>query len=702
MATVATERRGVIALITFANPPVNALAHAVREGLAREFAAANADAGVEAIVLTGSGRAFSAGADITEFKSPAKEPFLTQLIDQIEASPKPVVAALNGLALGGGLELALGCHYRVATRTVPQLGLPEVRIGIIPGAGGTQRLPRVVGVEPALEMIVSGSPVDAARAHAIGLVDHLVEANADVVAAAVTFANDLLAQGKGPARSGERVVDRAGVKAGLFDAKRRSLARHRSGPLAPKACVDAVEAAVTLPLREGLAKERELFRACAASPYARALQYAFFAERQAQSVPGIDAGVKSRRVETIGIVGAGTMGSGIALAFLSAGFPVTLIDAQKAALDRGLARISTSVENQVARGRLETKAAEAVLASLTASSRLQDVASADLVIEAVFEDMAIKKQVFGMLDASAKPGAILATNTSTLDVDEIARATTRPQDVLGLHFFSPANVMRLLEIVRAEKTGDDALATALALAKRIGKVGVVAGVCHGFIGNRMLESYLEEVQAMMLEGAGPEDIDAAMTAFGCAMGPNAMMDLAGLDVGYSIRQEQRREGTLSEERARLYRVADSIVARGRHGQKTGAGYYRYAPDPRTPTPDSEIGALYRDEAARLGLVQRQISADEITERCLLRLVNTGARILEEGIALRASDIDVIYLNGYGFPAWRGGPMWTSQHAIGLPGVVEKSRAYLALHGDRWTPAPLIERLANEGKGFAAN
>jgi 3-hydroxyacyl-CoA dehydrogenase len=697
MATVETSRQGEIAVITFSNPPVNALSHAVRSGLHEAFAAANADPGCRAIVLTGAGRAFSAGADITEFESGRKEPFLTTLIDAIEASGKPVVAVINGLALGGGLELTLGSHYRVAARSVSQLGLPEVKIGVLPGAGGTQRLPRLVGVEAALDIIVSGAPIGAEKALALGLVDML--ADGDVVAAAVDFARTIVTRGEGPRRTGERAIDIARLPPDLFAKRKAALGRHPSGPLAPVRCIECVELATRVPIREGLARESELFRECAASPYARALQYAFFAERRAQSIPDIGPDVRPRAIERVGIVGAGTMGSGIALAFLNAGLPVAIVETEQAALDRGTAHIRSTIEGSVKRGRISAEEAEKRLRQLSASLRLDDLAGADLVIEAVFEAMAVKKQVLGRLDALVRPDAILATNTSTLDVDELAAGTRRPADVVGLHFFSPANIMRLLEIVRGRQTGKDVVATALALAKRIGKVGVVSGVCFGFIGNRMLESYLEEVQAMLLEGASPRDIDAALEGWGLAMGPNAAMDLAGLDVGWRIRQEQRQAGTLREEKARLYRAADSFIEKGRHGQKSGTGFYKYAPGDRKPQPDPEIEALYKVEAARQGIAQRKPGPDEIVERCLIRLANTGASILDEGIALRASDIDTVYLNGYGFPGWRGGPMWQAEHVIGLAAFAERCRAYAARHGDRFKAAPLIERRAKEGKGW---
>lgn len=692
MAKVDVVGMGDVTVLRLSNPPVNALAHGVREGLMEGIAAANADPKVKAIVVTGEGRAFSAGADIAEFRAGLKAPGLPEVIDFLEASPKPVVAAVNGLALGGGLEVALGCHYRVIARAVSQLGLPEVKIGILPGAGGTQRLPRVIGVAAALEMIVSGAPMTAAAAEAAGLADRLVDG--DVVAGAVAFARELVASGRGARPASSQRIDPASVPAALFTAKRAALARHPSGPMAALHCLAAVEAAVGTDYRTGVARERALFAELAASPYAKALQYAFFAERRAADIPGLGKDTRPRPVETIGIVGAGTMGQGIGLAFVQADFAVTVVETTEAALERGLARMRETIEGQVKRGRLTSDVAARRIANLNGALDLSALAQSDVIIEAVFESMAVKREVFAKLDAIAKPGAILASNTSTLDLDQIAAATARPQDVVGTHFFSPANIMRLIEIVRGAKTANDTLATVLALTRRINKVGVVAGVCFGFIGNRMIEAYLEEVQAMLLEGASPADIDGALEDWGLAMGPNAMMDLAGIDVGYRI----RREHTFSQERHRLYRVTDRISDMGRHGQKTGAGYYKY--EGRARIPDPEIVALFAEEARAQNINQRTIPPAEIVERCLLRLANEGALALEEGIALRASDIDTIYLTGYGFPAWRGGPMWQIENAIGLAETARKIQAYEAMYGPRWSLAPLLARLARDGGTLA--
>jgi 3-hydroxyacyl-CoA dehydrogenase len=691
MAIVETQKQGDVAVIRMNNPPVNALSHALRCGLETAFKEANADPATNAIVLTGTGKFFSAGADITEFKSAMKEPYLPQLIDHIEASSKPVVAAVNGTALGGGLEVALGCHYRVASKDVRQLGLPEIKLGIIPGAGGTQRLPRAIGVATALELITSGASIDATKGAAVGLIDKIAEG--DVVAAAVALAKEQV--GKPPRRIGEMKIDTTTVPAGLFEKARAGVARHPSGPLAPKCAIDAVELTLTHSTAEGTLRERAIFRDAAASPYARALQYAFFAERQAANLPGIGPDVKPRNIQSVGILGAGTMGTGIAIAFLNGGLPVTIVETTQEALDKGITRIKDTFAANTKRGRISQQEATQRFARLTPSLKMADFATADLIIEAVFENMALKKEIFAKLDTIAKPGAVLASNTSTLDVDEIASVTKRPQDVVGLHFFSPANIMRLLEIVRAEKTADDVMATAMAVAKRIAKVGVQAGVCDGFVGNRMLAAYGGEVQAMTLEGAMPQDVDGALEGWGMAMGPLAVSDLAGLDVGYRIRKERK----LSGEAAQLARIPDRIVEMGRLGQKTGAGYYKYDAN-RKRQIDPEIEAMIRAEGRALQIKQRTIPADEIVERSLLRLANEGAKILEEGIALRASDIDTMYLNGYGFPAWRGGPMWQAD-LLGLQKVAERIKAYHARYGERWKIAPLIERLAAEGGSFAA-
>ncbi len=691
-ATVPTERRGAVLVATLDHAPLNALALGLRTGLVDAIKVANADPAIKAIVITGKGRAFSAGADITEFAKGRLEPFLWEVINSIEASTKPVVAAINGLALGGGLEVALGCHYRVASPAAKQLGLPEVKIGIIPGAGGTQRLPRLIGVEAALDMIVSGNPIDAAKGHALGLIDKI--ADGDVVAAAVAFADEIANQP--PRRTSKLSVDTSTLPADLFNQRRAAIAKHPSGPVAPMKCIEAVEAATKLPFAEGEKVELACIQEAMATPYAKALQYAFFAERQAGNIADIGTNIKPRDVNSVGVIGAGTMGQGIGLAFLMSGFKVTVIETTKEALDRGVGKINDTIEAAVKRGRMTAEQALVVANNLSAGTDMKALAEADLVIEAVFENMGVKKDVFGKLDAICKPGAILASNTSTLDVDEIAASTKRPEDVIGLHFFSPANIMRLLEIVRGAKTSKEVLATAMAVSKKINKVGVVSGVCFGFIGNRMVEAYMEEVQAMLMEGATPADVDTAFEKWGMAMGPLAVMDLAGMDVGWRIRKEH----DIPAERRNLYKVTDALVEAGRHGQKTKAGMYLY-PDGRTRTVDPKVTDMFRAEAAKQGVTHRNgITAEEIVERGLLRLINTGAEILDEGIAQRASDIDTIYLNGYGFQSWRGGPMWQADQ-IGLKVVAEKIQAYEKTYGKRWKIAALIERMAAEGGTFAA-
>ena len=689
MAVVEIKRSGDIAVVTMDHPPVNALSQAVRTGLQEAAKELGGDAAIRAVVITGAGRCFSAGADITEFGGAPRQPPLYQLIHDIEALGKPVVAAMHGTSLGGGFEIALGCHYRIADKGA-KMGLPEVKIGLIPGAGGTQRLPRAIGVATALDMIVSGNPIDAATAHKAGLVDRI--ATGELLADAIAYARELADSGAKPRRLSERAIGEA--PADLFEKKRASLGRHPSGKVAPNACIDAVEAATKLPFAEGMKRELELFGHCYKSPEARALWHVFFAERAAAVIPDIGPEVKPRKVESVGVIGAGTMGQGIAMSFVNAGIPVTVVETAQEALDRGFAKMRETFESAAQRGRMSEADAKARFARLSPSLSLDELKDKDLIIEAVFESMKIKKEVFGKLDAIAKHGAVLASNTSTLDVDEIARSTSRPGDVLGMHFFSPANIMRLLEVVRGAKSDKDVVATAMGLAKRIGKVAVLSGVCDGFIGNRMLASYGPEAQALALEGAAPSQIDKAITDWGLAMGPFAMGDLAGLDVGWRIRQER----ALSNERKMQYAVNDKICEMGRFGQKTGRGFYIYEKGSRTPKADPEVEAMYVEEAKRQGITRRAISGEEIVERLLFQLVNSGAELLGEGIALRASDIDTVYVNGYGFPAWRGGPMWSGD-VIGLKTVVEKMHAYEKAHGPRFTPAPLLAKLASEGKSF---
>jgi 3-hydroxyacyl-CoA dehydrogenase len=688
------ERRGAVAVLQIDNPPVNGLGHATRRAMLEGLERALDDPQVKCIVVTGTDRVYSGGADIREFNTPAAlaEPNLLQLIDAVERSPKPVIAAINGVCMGGGLELSLACHARIATPDA-SLGLPEVKIGLLPGAGGTQRLPRAIGAQAALRMIVSGDPIPAAEALQLGLVERIVER--DSFEGALQFATSFVAAGKRP-RLRDRVATLpADVAAGAFFAAARSeVARQARGLPAPGRCVDAVEAAVTLPFEEGMARERGAFLELLQSPESKALRHAFFAERTAARIPDVPEGTPTRPIRSAAVLGFGTMGGGIAMSFANAGLPVIVFEKDQAALDRGLALARRNWEATASKGRISPEEVGRRLALLRPTLDFNAIGDADIVIEAVYEDMVVKQDVFARLDAVMKRGAILATNTSTLDVDQIAAATARPQDVIGMHFFSPANVMRLLEVVRGAKTGKDVLATVMQLAKRLRKVAVVSGVCDGFIGNRMLEQYIRQSLFLIDEGASPQQIDAALTAFGMAMGPFAMYDMAGMDIGYAIRQRRYVE----KPHLTYSRIGDRVVELGRLGQKSGKGWYRYEPGSRTPLPDPEIDALIERYRREIGIVPRSIGADEIVERCVYALVNEGARLLAEGIALRASDIDVVYLAGYGFPPARGGPMYHAQ-SVGLDHVVARMAQFAANpHADPlfWQPAPLLLEAAKKG------
>ena len=687
------ERRDAIGVVTIENPPVNAMSPGVPRAILARLAEAAADDAVTAVVLRGGGAGTLAGADIRMFGKPwpTGEPTLRDVIPAVERSPKPVVAALRGACLGGGLEMALACHYRVASAETA-LGQPEVALGFPPGAGGTQRLPRLAGVEAALAMIVEGKPVSAAWAADHGILDRVIEG--DLLEGALAFAGERIAAGPPHPLARDRAP--ALEDAGVFEATRARLAKRAPGRRAPQACLECVEAARALPFDEGLARERALFEECVKSPESAALRHVFFAERAARKVPGIAKDTPGRPIGSAALVGAGTMGTGIALCFAEAGLPVRLFDSDAAALERGLATIRRDYERRVARGRLGTAEAEARMALIEPARTIAALGDADLVIEAVFEEMPLKEAVFRTLDSVCKEGAILASNTSYLDVDRLADTVpARRGAVLGTHFFSPARVMRLLEVVRTESAAPETLASVLALARRLGKVAVVAGVCHGFIGNRMLEGYTREVRFLLEEGATPAGIDSAITEFGMAMGPCAMADLAGLDVSW---RKRKADAHLRDPAKRYSAVADRLCERGRFGQKTGAGYYRYAEGSRTPIPDPEVEALIAEVAAEKGIARRSIGAEEIVARCLYPLVNEGARILEEGIALRASDIDVVWVYGYGFPAWRGGVMhWADQVELG---VIRDAVGRFSETHDFWEPAPLLGRLADEGRGFA--
>ncbi len=641
------------------------------------------------MVIACAGRTFFAGADITEFGKPPQPPGLGEVIAQIETMPKPVVAAIHGTALGGGFELALACHFRIAVADA-RVGLPEVKLGLLPGAGGTQRLPRLVGPEKALRMIATGDPIGAAEALADGILDDIAEG--ELTAAATAFARRVLAEQRPLRRVRDRDDKLAAVRADpkSFADAAAALTRRLRGREAPAACVEAVRNAFTLPFDEGLERESELFRRLVAGDQSKAQRYLFFAEREAAKAPGIPEGTRPRPLDRAAVIGAGTMGGGIAMCFANAGIPVTLVETGRDRLQQGLDRIAANYRATVARGGLAAGEVERRMGLIDGVVGLDAVAGADVVIEAVFEEMALKKRVFADLDRVAKPGALLATNTSTLDVDEIAGATSRPQDVVGTHFFSPANVMRLLEIVRGASSAPDAVATALALARRLGKVPAVVGVCYGFVGNRMLARRSVEAERLLLEGALPQEVEAALVEFGLPMGPFAMMDLAGLDVGWRIRKG----------RGEVAAIEDALCEAGRFGQKTGKGYFRYEAGSRAPIPDPEVERIILDTAARLGVNRRPIAAQEIVERMVFPMINEGARILEEGIAARPGDIDVIWVYGYGWPVWRGGPMYYADQ-LGLGHVRDRLTFYADRSRDQTLqPAALIRRLAAEGRGFA--
>ncbi|WP_338663753.1 3-hydroxyacyl-CoA dehydrogenase NAD-binding domain-containing protein [Pararoseomonas sp. SCSIO 73927] len=672
-----------IALIRIANPPVNALSAAVRGGLKRAVEAAAADPAVRAVVVAAEGRTFIAGADISEFGKPPVPPSLPETIAALETLTKPVVAAINGAALGGGLEVALGCHARVAAPSA-KLGLPEVNLGLLPGAGGTQRLPRLIGAAPALKIMAEGKPIAAKEAQGNGLVDEIAE---DVLPAAKALALKL-AGGALPAVPKDRA--NLGAREDFEEAAAAILKRNPNNP-SVEACVDAVRACFDKPFEEGLAVERAHFTRLRDDPRSAALRHVFFAERAAARIPGLPKGTAPRPVAKAAVIGAGTMGGGIAMCFANAGIPVTLIETTEENLQRGLERVEGNYATSVKRGSLAEDAKAKRMGLIEGKVGLEAAADADLVVEAVFEEMGLKKEIFGKLQEIAKPGAILATNTSYLDVDEIAASTTRPADVLGMHFFSPANVMKLLEVVRAKETAPDALATAVEIGRKLAKVPVVSGVCYGFIGNRMLARRTAMAERLLIEGARPEEVDAALNAFGFRMGPFAMGDLAGLDIGWRIRQATGKKAP----------VADALVEAGRLGQKTKKGYYDYSSDGRTGAPDPEVVAIIERVSAEQGVTRRAIPREEITERLLFPMINEGARILEEGIAARAGDIDTVWLNGYGWPAWTGGPMFHADQ-VGLKHIVERLRGFSAACGDEsLMPAALLVRLAEEGSSFAA-
>ncbi len=684
--------RDGVAVITLNNPPVNGLGHSTRTGIVESLARAASDSQVVAIVLTGAGKAFSGGADITEFNSPKAlaEPSLHTVIDAVENSVKPVVVAIHSVAMGGGLELALGAHYRIAARGA-QIALPEVKLGLVPGAGGTQRLPRAVGLETALNMIVSGTPVLSDQLAGSGLFDAIAEGN--LLDEAVAFARDVAGKPK-HALVRNRKIEHPNAE-GFLQFARNSVAAVSKNYPAPLKCVDSIAAGVKNGFNKGLAFERDCFVELVQTPESRALRHAFFGERAASKIPDVPGDTPVREIRSVGVIGAGTMGGGIAMNFVNAGLPVTLLETKQEALDRGLATIRKNYEANVKKGKLTQEKLEARMALIRPTLSYDDLNEADLIIEAVFEELGVKEQVFGKLDQVAKAGAILASNTSTLDVDKIAAFTKRPQDVVGMHFFSPANVMKLLEVVRGEHTAKDVLATVMQIAKKIRKTAVVSGVCDGFIGNRMIEQYIRQALYMLEEGALPAQVDRAIEKFGFAMGPFRMSDLAGNDIGWAIRKRRY----LEQPDLKYSKVADRLCELGRFGQKTGAGWYDYKAGERSALPSKIVDEMVVAYSQEAGATRRVIGDAEIVERLVFALVNEGAKILEEGIASKASDIDMVYLTGYGFPLWRGGPMLYADE-VGLYNVERAMRRYAgAVNGDAWQIAPSIVELAAKGGTF---
>jgi 3-hydroxyacyl-CoA dehydrogenase len=683
-------REDDVAVVLVDNPPVNALKHEVRVGLMDAFSQARDDPAVAAIVLACAGRTFIAGADITEFDKPPKAPHLSEVISLIESLKKPVVAAIHGTALGGGFEIALGCHFRVAAPGA-RVGLPEVKLGIIPGAGGTQRLPRLIGIEKALPMIVGGEPIAAKTALQYGAIDSILEG--ELTPAAVEFARRTVRE-KWPLRRVRDIDEKLAPireNPAKFEEIAASVSKRTRGLQAPAAAIEAVRWSLDVPFDEAERRVRTAFQELRQGEQSKAQRYAFFAEREAAKVPGLAPGTRPREIVRAAVIGAGTMGGGIAMCFANAGIPVTVIETGQEPLSRGLDTIAKNYRNTVKRGGLAADEMERRLGRIDGATEFERVAEADIVVEAVFEEMELKKRLFGELDRLAKPSAVLATNTSYLDVNAIAQATQRPQSVVGMHFFSPANVMRLLEVVRGDGTAPDVLATAIAVGRRIGKVPVVVGICHGFVGNRMLRARGIEAERMLLEGALPQDVDGAIVGFGFPMGPFAMGDLAGLDVSWRMRKAQ---GIKSE-------IADRLCEAGRFGQKTGKGFYVYEAGSRTPRPDPEVEKLIAEASARHGVARRPIDKTEIVERLIFPMINEGARILEEGIAARPGDIDVIWIYGYGWPVWHGGPMFHADK-VGL-GVIRDRLEAMAAHSkdERLEPASLISRLAAAKRGFAS-
>ena len=683
-----------IGVITVDSPPVNAINQPIRAGLKRTFETAIDHADVSAILLTCAGRTFAAGADLREFDEPIADPGYHEVFGIMENSPKPVIVAMHGTALGAGLEAALACHYRCAADSA-RVGLPEVSLGIIPGAGGSQRLPRLVGAKAALELILNITPVDAVQALKIGILDHVIDG--DFIEGATAYARTILAEGAGPRKTSEMRINTEGYTNEFLAEARKTAAKKARGQNAPELVIEAISHAIKLPFEEGIIEERRIGDEALVSEEARALRHIFFAEREIGNIPGLSKNTAKHPVESVAILGSGTMGGGIAMNFANIGVPVTLVDISEESLEKGLGVVQKNYENTVKRGRLSEDKMATRMALISGTTNYQDIEDKDLVIEAVFENMDLKKKIFAEIDSICKPDAILATNTSTLDVNEIARATRRPEKVVGLHFFSPANVMKLVEIVRGDRTSLEVLATSVDLAKRIRKTGVVAGVCFGFIGNRMMiEGFHREADQMLLEGATPEQIDRVMYEFGFPMGPWAMHDMAGVDIMHSILQDS---GLKDANPAPYFNVLYQVAEMGRYGQKTGAGFYIYEEGNRKPIPDPSVIGIIENEAEKLGIKREPMTDAEIEERCLFGLINEGAKILEEGIAYRPGDIDVIWSFGYGFPRFRGGPMYIADQ-IGSKALLAKIRGLQERHGDYWKPASILEELAKNGKTFA--
>jgi 3-hydroxyacyl-CoA dehydrogenase len=698
-SAVSLTKQGGIAIITIDNPPVNALSHDVRQGLLANITTAEQDNDVSAIVIACNGRTFIAGADISEFGKTPLEPHLPDVLAKVDGCSKPVIGALFGSVLGGGFEVALSCHYRIALKST-KLGLPEVTLGLIPGAGGTQLLPRIGGVDIALEMITSGKPKTADTLLNCGVIDQLVEESStegNLLAQAINFANDIVSQDKGPRSVSKMNVQVPANMAETFELWRTKLAKKARGQKAPQSCIDSIENAVSMPFKEGIAKEREMFVACRGSSQSRAMRHAFFAERTASKLPApINKDIQPLEINSVAVIGAGTMGGGIAMCFAKAGIAVKLLEMTEENLSRGITAIEGRFNQALKRGLMSEKKLSQCMGLIEGTCDYQDLADVDLVVEAAFETMAVKRDIFSKLDEVCKAQTILASNTSYLDINQIAQSTKRAEKVLGMHFFSPANIMKLLEVVRAEKTDEQTIKTAMALGKKIGKISVAVNVCYGFVGNRMYACYGREANMLLLEGASPAQIDKAMQKWGMAMGPLAVNDMSGIDIAYKARKENQN---LPDDPA-YFCAANLMVESGRLGQKTGAGFYNYDQDTGRKVDDESVLSIFENKANELSIPRRtDISDEEIQQRLIFALINEGAYIIEEGIASRASDIDVIWLNGYGFPRYLGGPMCYANE-VGLEKVVSTIKGFQQQLGERyWTPAPLLEKLVKEGRSF---